>query len=442
MILRMAITGMIMSVPAQAQPCAWEALAGTSFGDLVRIRALLPFDDGLGPALYAGGTFREATGSPGDRITRWDGESWFPLGRGLGGSADSLALFNDGRGPALYVGGPFYRAGEIPNANGIARWDGREWSALGTGIRNFTDPPSAHNAAAMVVFDDGSGPALYVGGRFTEAGGAPALNVARWNGEQWSAMGDGVSGYEVRALAIFDDGSGPALYAGGYIDIGGVARWDGQSWSRVGDSFVGYIDAMAVFDDGTGPALYAGGQMHVSSGHPGNGIARWDGERWAPLRGGVDYDVRSMHVFDDGTGPALYVGGAFHYADGKPVWGIAKWDGSEWHELDGGLYHLRGQSVNALTTFDDGAGPALYVAGQFSAAGELPGIPVENIARWRCTGACLADCDGSGDLTFFDFLCFQNQFAAMDPGADCDGDTAFTFFDFLCFQNAFAAGCQ
>ena len=54
---------------------------------------------------------------------------------------------------------------------------------------------------------------------------------------------------------------------------------------------------------------------------------------------------------------------------------------------------------------------------------------------------CAADCDGDGSLTFFDFLCFQNLFAAGDPAADCDGDGALTFFDFLCFQNAFAAGC-
>jgi hypothetical protein len=55
--------------------------------------------------------------------------------------------------------------------------------------------------------------------------------------------------------------------------------------------------------------------------------------------------------------------------------------------------------------------------------------------------ACIADCDGSGSLDFFDFLCFQNGFATGDPRADCDGSGALDFFDFLCFQNAFAAGC-
>jgi hypothetical protein len=54
---------------------------------------------------------------------------------------------------------------------------------------------------------------------------------------------------------------------------------------------------------------------------------------------------------------------------------------------------------------------------------------------------CEADCDGTGALDFFDFLCFQGLFSAGDPAADCDGDGELTLFDFLCFQNAFVAGC-
>jgi hypothetical protein len=511
-----AIAATFLIAPlASSQPCEWERLDGGGFSS--KVWALTRFDAGGVPHLYAGGGFRQSSGSPASFIAGWDGSSWSGLGQGVGNGVKSLAVFDDGRGPGLFVGGAFGRAGEIPDANGVARWDGAEWSALGKGLYHEA-PLSPHSAAALLGFDNGSGPALYVGGEFTHADGKPAINVARWNGQEWSALGDGLPGHEVRALAIFDDGSGPALYAGGYI-AGGVARWDGQSWSNVGDRFVGYIDAMAVFDDGTGPALYAGGQMHVSSGHPGEGIARWDGERWTPLRGGVDYDVRSMHVFDDGTGPALYVGGAFHMADGKPVFGIAKWDGKEWHdldggvygdggisvddmtifddgsgpalyvggvdydvrsmhvfddgtgpalyvggaffkaggrevrgiakwdgkewhELDGGMYHDRGVSVDALTTFDDGSGPALYVAGKFTAAGGPGGVPVQNIARWRCDSGCYADCDGDGELGFFDFLCFQNLFMAGDPEADCDGSGGHDFFDFLCFQSAFAAGCE
>src|SRR5690606_7577926 len=54
---------------------------------------------------------------------------------------------------------------------------------------------------------------------------------------------------------------------------------------------------------------------------------------------------------------------------------------------------------------------------------------------------CEADCDTDGELTFFDFLCFQELFTAGDGYADCDGSGQIDLFDFLCFQNDFAGGC-
>ena len=54
---------------------------------------------------------------------------------------------------------------------------------------------------------------------------------------------------------------------------------------------------------------------------------------------------------------------------------------------------------------------------------------------------CLADLERDGQLDAFDFLAFQNLFAAGDLTADFDGDGDLTIFDFLAFQNAFDAGC-
>lgn len=54
---------------------------------------------------------------------------------------------------------------------------------------------------------------------------------------------------------------------------------------------------------------------------------------------------------------------------------------------------------------------------------------------------CYPDCDGDGELTFFDFLCYTNAFNANDAYADCDNDGELTFFDFLCYTNLFNAGC-
>jgi hypothetical protein len=67
--------------------------------------------------------------------------------------------------------------------------------------------------------------------------------------------------------------------------------------------------------------------------------------------------------------------------------------------------------------------------------------PIVDMGAYEFQPPCYADCDRDGELTFLDFLCFQNLFYAGDPGGDCDGSGVHDFFDFLCFQNAFAAGC-
>src|ERR1051325_3976112 len=56
---------------------------------------------------------------------------------------------------------------------------------------------------------DGSGN-LYIGGGFTNVGGAFANGIAKWDGSQWTALGPGLNG-EVDALAV----SGNDLYVGG-----------------------------------------------------------------------------------------------------------------------------------------------------------------------------------------------------------------------------------
>ena len=72
---------------------------------------------------------------------------------------------------------------------------------------------------ALAVFDDGNGPALYAGGFFNTAGGVPASDIAKWDGNSWSALGSGVSG-GVRSLAV----SGSSLYVGGqFTTAGGVS---------------------------------------------------------------------------------------------------------------------------------------------------------------------------------------------------------------------------
>jgi hypothetical protein len=349
------------------------------------VRALTVFDDGTGPALYAGGGFTTAGGVTANHIARWDGTSWSVLGSGMDDTVRSLAVFDDGTGPALYAGGGFTTAGGV-TVNGIARWDGASWSALGSGM---SGGGGATTVRSLAVFDDGTGPALYAGGRFTAAGGVAANRIARWDGTSWSPLGSGMTGGSfiptVSALTVFDDGTGPALYAGGVFTAAGgltsnsIARWDGASWSPLGSGISGFVYALTVFDDGTGPALYAGGGFTTAGGVAANRIVRWDGASWSPVGSGMDSPVWSLTVFDTGAGPRLYAGGEFTTAGGVTVNGIARWNGTSWSPLGSGMGGGSVPFVYALKVFDDGTGPALHAGGEFDTAGS---VTVNNIARW------------------------------------------------------------
>jgi hypothetical protein len=95
--------------------------------------------------------------------------------------------------------------------------------------------------------------------------------------------------------------------------------------------------------------------------------------------------VTSMVVLPVEGAPSLIVGGMFDRAgSGVQVNSVARWDGTAWHDLDGGV--TQGPSwptegyIASMALFDDGAGAALYVGGDFVQAGAGP---VQGIARWR-----------------------------------------------------------
>src|SRR4029434_7001236 len=99
-----------------------------------------------------------------------------------------MTVFNDGSGPALYAGGSFTAIAGVP-ARGIARWNGSAWAPVGNVVTTQTSPWGV----ALTIFDDGTGPALYAGGQFSAIGGVSATNVAKWTGTTWAPLGDGLN---------------------------------------------------------------------------------------------------------------------------------------------------------------------------------------------------------------------------------------------------------
>ncbi|MBI4718508.1 MAG: hypothetical protein HY763_11930 [Planctomycetes bacterium] len=423
---------------ARLDGSTWVRLGYFLYGGPNRLQ---PFHDKTGPALYARGLFYGVGDLEADKIVKWDGRQWSLLldsaTNYVGYEPVAFATFDDGSGPALYAGGSFEFAGGV-RVNHVAKWDGAGWRALGNGtaehvsdLETFDRPEplliaiggtslsprqgwmntwngTEWTLAAMAndymtslaVFDDGRGDAVYVGGRFSSVDGVPAKTVARWDGFGWEPVGN-PPGPEALTLVVVDVGKGPALYAALWDAAGDgrIAAWDGTEWTiieELGNS--GGVSTLIGFNDGRGEALYAIGGF--SAGDVAwEGIARWDGVAWESLGGGLQtlpldhsdwIHFGPAAVFDDGTGPGLYVAGHYYDAGGVPVRHLARWDGVAWSSPAGGVEtkylippgeHWGYPRTTALAGFDDGSGPALFVGGSFTRAGGVDGLPSYNVAK-------------------------------------------------------------
>src|SRR6266545_948850 len=154
-------------------------------------------------------------------------DTWNELGANpLNDQVAAIAMI----GTDVYVGGSFTDAGGVANADYIAKWNGTNWSSLGSGLDGVV--------TAMAV----SGTNVYVGGLFTHAGGVAAKGIAKWDGTAWSVLGTASDGGEIRAVAA----SGTDVYIGGHIytsatGANSIAKWDGTTWSALGSGVGSYV---------------------------------------------------------------------------------------------------------------------------------------------------------------------------------------------------------
>jgi hypothetical protein len=328
----------------------------------------------VGTDVYVGGRFDEVGNLPASYIAKFDSTQtgnagWSVLGDGVNGRVRALTAI----GTDLYVGGSFTEVGNGLLANNIARFNTLQtsnagWSALGSGVNDTV------YALTSIGTD------LYVGGQFTEAGSVQMLRLARFDTSRsddlgWSELGAGVnsSGAAVHALTAI----GSDLYVGGqFTKAGGlfpeprnIAKLDtsDDTWSALGDGVDGFgVRALVTI----GTDLYVGGGFDNAGGSPASRVARFDTTQtgnagWSELGGGVDDSVWEMGVI----GSDLYVGGDFTEVGGSGFLTanrIAKFRTSQtgnagWSALgDGANRHVRAIAVG---------GTDLYIGGDFTEAG-------------------------------------------------------------------------
>jgi|GEM_PF-738777 len=327
----------------------WDGYTWTPLGAGVdgNVHAILVTDTGIyigGDFIYAGDLFCQ-------RIAKWDGARFSPLGEGFNGKVRALAMANG----TLYAGGEFTSSGST-TLNRIARWDGSAWNPVGAGC----------NAPVLAFAVNGSD--LYVGGEFTFIGTTPVNRVGRWTGTSWFTLASGTNSV-VRALA-YSDGS---LYAGGDFTTAGtttvnyIARWNGAAWSALGSGADQRVTAIAA-DEGT---IYAGGHFYNIGGVSALRLASWDGSAWSALGSGVNSFVYAL-TFNAGH---LFVGGDFSAAGAVTANHLVGWNGHNYSSLHTG----KGFNGNVYAIYMDEPNNIAYIGGSFTQGG---GIAASNIIKY------------------------------------------------------------
>ena len=219
------------------------------------------------------------------------------------------------------------------------------WSALTS--EAFTSLVGIPEVHAMEVYDDGNGPALYVGGRFDFIGSLPVDNLARWTGSAWEAVPGGgatLSGgtawvYDLHATDLPQLG-GSSLVVGGWFDsVGGigansVASLQGSSWNELGNGFVVVGGPRAGADElRRRPACALGGRRHLPQQRAleSRSLERLEvgtvrpGSRAPGLPPLHTPTVFALQAIDEGDGPTLFAGGIFSQAGSFVSERIARW---------------------------------------------------------------------------------------------------------------------
>lgn len=334
------------AVPAAPLPFLSPAIPTSSSAQSAA--ADLPFNGVVravarnGTDVYVAGDFTSIGTNPISFVARWDGSTWQPLGdpdEGIDGQVRSIVV----DGEKVYVGGSFTRIGSVITRN-IAVWNRatNRWSGMGGGVGG-----TLRNGVNAIALYDGQ---LYVAGSFIAAGTIVAANIARWDGRRWYRVGTGINN-TVHSLYVDSD----YLYAGGSFTVaggvrsGGIARYHAGTgrWESAGIAVEGNVKAIAADAN----YLYVGGVFDSIDGRFAQNIVRIDkasGE-WSPMHKGLQgYNyiagglpvvkgVETILVHETG----IYVGGTLTQTyTQRPngefligLAGLAKWNGEYWLNL-------------------------------------------------------------------------------------------------------------
>jgi hypothetical protein len=433
---------------AQAQSCQ-------PYWTNIPIRALPGYPNGIWLAAGIGeegaGVYALCTTSSTipNQIFFWNGEVWSEIPR-TGMQSNNrifdMKFFDDGTGSRLYLD---TSVGQFPDV--VTKVPFRRVNGVWQQMPSFFWSGYGNWPSPMVPANFGDGVHIYgiVNGLYS--------SVCKWTGATWDVLGGLRSTRIPDNLLVYDSGSGPALYAfGGNFTLNGqnssFARFNGLTWDLpspdVGAG--GYPGQAAVFDWGQGPRLIAAGAHYSISTTNQATMSMFDGTSWTELGSthsseGTLTIAGPIAVYDDGRGPAVFMTGQFTDMNNVPTYGVARWDGHGWEAVPGGLLMIASPNSHTTVVMNTPRGRALVIAG-FSSSDFLQASHSSFAQAVEYIGCptCYANCDLSTTppiLNVNDFICFMSAFARADPYANCNNDAFRDAADFQCFMTRFAAGC-
>jgi hypothetical protein len=278
---------------------------------------------------------------------------------------------------------PPLRAQLLERGPGDENWQG--------GIVDL-DASTVWITSAAAIGDD-----LYVGGLFSAVDGTPANGIARWDGSRWRAVGAGIDG----GIPVVIAGEGSDLYVGGIISsinrriANDIAHWDGTQWRTMGESGVG-VDGNVSSIVADGDRVFVGGNFRgaaydifADTSMPARSVAVWNRttNRWSPLADGAAVGVNGSVSAMARDGDFLYVVGMFDTAGVERAAKVAAYDLAQRQWLGiGDVDSLVVDGVDRARVYSVAARDGrVAIAGSF---GRVAGVDVTGAALYeRSNGA-------------------------------------------------------
>ena len=184
--------------------------------------------------LYATGFFDRICGQPVGYIAKWENNSWQPSAISISDPGHALKAIDN----KLYIA----RYEQSLDSNWLYVYDNGQLQTVGSGV--FLTTASGFSALPN-IYDvlkyDGK---IVACGEFDRVGTDSIQGIMQWDGNQWNALGSGLSGNIINTSGVMFPHqlmvhnselyvAGNFRYAGG-IEVNGIAKWDGNQWAALG----------------------------------------------------------------------------------------------------------------------------------------------------------------------------------------------------------------